>query len=132
MKEIVISVCVLAAAVVCAFSPAVKNDFLNWDDNAYVTENVHIQSASPENIKALLSLPVWGTYQPVVNLSFLSDRLLFGFNPAAFHAVNILLHFLNCLLVLWLVSLWGGGVAVALVTALLFGLHPLRVESVAW
>jgi Flp pilus assembly protein TadD len=118
--------------VVCAFAPVLKNGFIYWDDPHYVSENVYLRSITPANVKALLTSVFVGTYQPVVNITYLLERSWFGCDASVYHATNLLLHTLNCLLVFWLVILWDGNILVALLTALLFGLHPLRVESVAW
>ena len=131
-SEFIISICAIAVIVICAFAPAVKNDFINWDDPGYVTENAYINHVSLANIKALLTTSFVGTYQPVANLTYLLEHHFFGSNASFYHATNILLHFFNCILVFWLVMLLDGNILVSLVTALLFGLHPLRVESVAW
>jgi len=118
--------------VICAFAPAVKNEFVEWDDPYYVTKNIYISHISLANIKALLTTSFDGTYQPVVNLTYLLEHYLFDLKAFFYHTTNILLHVLNCLLVFQLILLLGDSIPVALVTALLFGLHPLRVESVAW
>lgn len=131
-SNLIISVCTIAIAVICAFAPAIKNDFLNWDDNVYVTDNIYISHISAANIRTLLTSSIQGTYQPVVNLTYLLERHFFGLRASFYHATNILLHALNCILVFWLILLLDGNIFVSLLAALLFGLHPLRVESVAW
>jgi hypothetical protein len=131
-SELIIPVCIIAIIVICAFAPAVRNEFLNWDDDFYVTENIHISRISLANIKTLLTTSIQGTYQPVVNISYLLEHHFFDLNASFYHATNILLHLLNCIFVFWLILLLDGNVLVSLMAALLFGLHPLRVESVVW
>lgn len=126
------ALCVIAVTVAFAFSPALQGGFIHWDDTLYVTDNPFIREITPHTVGTLLTTPFGGTYQPVVNLSFLLEYRLFGLDPAGYHATNLLLHICNCLLVFWIICLLDGSVAAAFVTALLFGVHPLRVESVAW
>ncbi len=106
-----------------------KNEFLKWDDDHFITENSYLLKGQ---VADTLFKATYGVYQPVVNATFLLEYKAFGLNAVAFHTTNIVLHVLNCLLVFWLILLIGENIPVALVTALLFGLHPLRVESVAW
>lgn len=131
-NALIIPVCVILIAVISAFAPATKNDFINWDDPVYVTKNVYLRQISSSNIKALLTSSFHGTYQPVVNLTYLLEYHFFKLDPSYYHATNVLLHCLNCLLVFWLLMLLCNDISVSLIAALLFGLHPLRVESVAW
>ena len=126
---VIVSLFVIAFAVSCAFFPAVKGEFIQWDDDHFVTGNVYLQKGPAADFLFKVS---YGAFQPVVNATFLLEYKAFGLNAAVFHTTNIVLHVLNCLLVFWLILLIGENIPVALVTALLFGLHPLRVESVAW
>ncbi|MDO8536029.1 MAG: tetratricopeptide repeat protein [Candidatus Omnitrophota bacterium] len=60
------------------------------------------------------------------------DYHLYKLAPAGYHLTNLILHLLNCILVLWLIFIISKSRAVAFITAVLFAIHPLRVESVAW
>lgn len=71
-------------------------------------------------------------YQPLVFLSYGLEYYFFGLDAGVFHFTNVMLHLLNVLLVYKLIKLLSVNSTVALVTAVLFAIHPMRVESVAW
>jgi protein O-mannosyl-transferase len=131
---------VLMAATVAAFAPALRGGFLNWDDDRNFVENPAYRGVGLAQMRW-----AWGTYhlgvwQPLAWILLGIEYVLFGLNPAGYHAVSIVLHGLNAVLVYllartfisraarpsWLVDL---GAACA---ALVFAIHPLRVEAVAW
>ena len=105
--------------------------FTNWDDEGYVLKNALVLS---DGIlwKDIFSVPIQGNYHPLTILSLKFDHLLFGLNPQGYHAINILLHTINTLLVYLLTRRLNFTTFVAISTALIFGLHPMHVESVAW
>jgi tetratricopeptide (TPR) repeat protein len=124
-------ICLLAVTM-AAYVPALRCGFVNIDDDVMLSNNPLVRSLSAENITAMLTRPQAGMYHPLVTFSYAVEYHFFGLNPVAFHATNILLHCLNAVLVFWLVCvLFSDGFA-ALVAALLFALHPVHVESVAW
>ncbi len=132
----------LSAAIVMilsfiAMSPALKNEFVDWDDPEYVRDQPLIQSAKSENFRKLIETPIMGNYHPLTMYSLALDyKELKGGNtpdPAPFHRTNIVLHVLNSFLVfLFIFLLSGRRLAVAAFTGLVFGVHPMHVESVAW
>jgi tetratricopeptide (TPR) repeat protein len=115
------------------FWPATRCGFLNFDDQAYVTENIHVQTGlTLANVKWAFSHPVSANWHPVTMLSHTLDCQLFGLKPWGHHLVNVLWHAVNAVLVfLWLRQLTGA-MWRSLAVATLFAVHPLRVESVAW
>ena len=152
MKILLFAIAILAAQFL-VFSPALKNEFLKYDDDVYVYENANIQSLKAENIAWMFARPYYRSYTPLALLSHAVDYSLWGNNPGGHHLSNLVLHGVNAILVFLLgimvlgISgpaagteqgplsllrvddsvLWG-----ALVGALIFSLHPMRVESVAW
>ncbi|WP_413288653.1 tetratricopeptide repeat protein [Bdellovibrio sp. HCB337] len=85
------------------------------------------------DLKKVLTSTVADDYMPVVTASFALENKLFGLDPFYFHLDNLLLHLANVILVFVLLRmLTHGGLVIPGVTALLFGLHPLHVESVMW
>lgn len=115
------------------FSPSLYNGFVNWDDQEYILNNPTIREITPASLKTIFSSFVVGNYQPLTVLSFAVDYQIGQLNPGQYHLGNILFHVLNVYLIFRLILLFTGGrFAVALLTALLFGIHPLKVESVAW
>ena len=126
------AVFVILVLTLIAFSPSLKNGFVNWDDNTYVTNNPALRSFSAENLKEIFTSFFLANYQPLTILSYSLDYHFSGLNPLFYHWTNLFLHLLNCLLVFWLISILSGRFFVAFLTAVLFGLHPMHVESVAW
>ena len=130
------------------FLPSLNNGFVNWDDDVYVSSNNTIRSLSPDSLKQMFRF-YEVNWIPLTWLSYAIDYQLWGLTPAGYHLTNIVLHsintFLLCLLVAYLIlsrnkgksfnnaegilrkALVAGGV-----TALLFGIHPVHVESVVW
>ncbi len=108
------------------------NGFTNWDDNIFVTSNELIRSFTWSNILTWFTQPFVGQYQPLVLLSFALDYSINGYDPLIFHITNLLLHLVNTFLVFRLIDLLFKNTFIALLTSLLFGIHTLNVESVAW
>ncbi|MFA5105227.1 MAG: tetratricopeptide repeat protein [Candidatus Margulisiibacteriota bacterium] len=105
--------------------------FIFMDDGSYITENTSIKNFTHAGIKKI-ALSFFNEELPVTLLSFAIDYKLWGLNPGPYHAENVILHLLNVLLVFFLIYLICQKYEVALLTALFFGIHPYRVESVAW
>lgn len=146
---------ILAAAVAlitfAVFLPALRNDFVNWDDGAFVIENYHIRLLNPAFFRWAftdINLDYWA---PVAKISHAVDYALWGLNPLGHHLSSIVFHAANAFVVVVLVLrlLEQSNVVrtrsgqmptldersmliTAGVTGTLFGLHPLHVESVAW
>jgi tetratricopeptide (TPR) repeat protein len=119
---------ILVALVVFTYWPATRAGFV-WDDDANVTQNIALRS--PSGLSALWLRPGTTTqYYPVVYTSFWLEYRFFGLDPAVYHAVNILLHALGCVL-LWRV-LRTLAVPGAWLAAAVFAVHPVQVETVAW
>ena len=118
----------LVAATLLAYQPAWQAGFI-WDDDEYVTDNPLL--TAPDGLKRIwFSLDSPSQYFPLTYTIFRIERLLWGFNPAGFHWVNILLHAANALLVWRLLRRLS--VPGAWLAAAIFALHPVQVESVAW
>ncbi|NLI74968.1 MAG: tetratricopeptide repeat protein [Candidatus Riflebacteria bacterium] len=115
-----------------AFSPVLRNGFTNLDEPAMILENPWVQELSWESVRAMFTRSFHYTYSPLAFLLFAVEKRVFGLEPAWFHGTTLLLHLAATLLVgAWVTALTGDR-RVALGTALVFGLHPLQVESVAW
>ena len=127
---------ILAAAVLVvtfiSFSPAFDNGFTNWDDEAYVLENYDINDFSNKNIKKQFHTYRHGNYHPLTMISLMYDYSKVQFEPRRYHAVNIYLHLINTLLVFILIFVISKRAGPAFFVSLLFGIHPMHVESVAW
>jgi protein O-mannosyl-transferase len=127
-------VVLMVALVLCSwfsFIGALNNDFVSWDDPVYVEENPFVLNKEYDN---LMTMPVSLNYHPVTMIS-LAMHVEKGKAPNAksFISVNILFHTANTLLVFLLIlGLTNGTSWIAFFTALVFCIHPTRVESVAW
>ena len=123
----------LALMTIATYWPATHHDFVNYDDNIYVTSNVHVQNGlTVESIKWAFLNPVSANWHPVTMLSHMLDCQLFGLEPWGHHLTSLLLHALNTVLVFLLLRSMTGALWRSVLVAALFGVHPLHVESVAW
>lgn len=120
------------AVVAVAFSPVLDNGFVNWDDPSYLFENRLIRSLGLVEVGALFSTTFNGNYHPLTLLTYAIEHHFFGFTPHPYHLVNYLLHLINAVLVFFLSRTILRSSSAAIFCSLAFGLHPLRVESVAW
>lgn len=114
------------------YSPALKFDFVSWDDGAYVAQNPEVlKGFSPQTLgwAFLNQTPYW---HPVTWMSHLLDVTVLGPGPHGMHTVNIVIHLANCALLLILLERLTRRTALAASATMLFALHPLHVESVAW
>jgi protein O-mannosyl-transferase len=108
-------------------------DFINFDDNAYVTKNSHIQSGiTPDGIGWAFGTKYYGLWNPLTWLSLMFDYQLHGLNAGGYHLTNLIFHVLSTLLLFWLFVRMTGAIWKSAFVAALFALHPLHVESVAW
>ncbi|HMI31776.1 MAG TPA: hypothetical protein VK527_08550, partial [Candidatus Limnocylindrales bacterium] len=122
----------VALATAAAFAPAVHNGFTDWDDPAYVTENLDIRDLTLPGLKAMFTTILEGNYQPLTVASFAVDYHFWKLNPKGYHITNIALHVAGTVAVFWFILLLTGSRELSLITSLFFGIHPLHVESVAW
>ena len=112
------------------YGGTLQHQFVNFDDPALAYENKDVRSF---NLKQIFTGTVAEDYIPLTVASYALDYALFGMDPFYFHLHNVILHSLNILLVFLFIYLVSSGEgAVATLTALLFAVHPLHVESVAW
>lgn len=123
---------IAAAITLLCFANAIENDFTNWDDPLYVVENELIRSVSARSVREIFTSFLVGNYHPLTVLSLALDYALFGLHPSGYHLTTILLHTCNVLIVFVFIQKLTGSAALSFITALLFGIHPLHVESVAW
>jgi protein O-mannosyl-transferase len=130
----------VALAVVVAFLPVLGHGFVLWDDDLNLTDNPSYRGLSPRHLAWMFTTLHAGHYQPLAWMTLGLDFTLWGLRPAGYHLTNLALHVANALLVYALAIrlLRPAGAAAApprtaaAVGALLFAVHPLRVEPVAW
>ncbi len=108
-------------------------EFVNYDDNRYVTENRHvITGLTLGNILWAFASSHFFMWHPVTSLSHMIDCELFGLNPAWHHLTNLLIHIINALLLFEILRRMTNRLWPSAFVAAIFALHPLNVESVAW
>lgn len=115
-----------------AYVPVLRHEFVSWDDYDSVVNNELIRSLDAHHLQSIFTQKVIRTYIPLTILSYAFEYHFFGTRPFIYHLDNLLLHLIVVMLVFAFARRLGiapGGAAIA---ALLFGIHPMRVESVAW
>ena len=142
----------IALLTFLTYLPSLWCGFVNWDDGAYVYENPDLRSLDLSFIQWSLTALVSHNWYPLTVISFAIDYSFWGLNPMGYHLTNTLLHTTNTLLVFFLAARLvntgtttgsnknGSGepsysteaLTAAAITALLFGTHPIHVESVVW
>jgi protein O-mannosyl-transferase len=138
---------IVAAATIAPFLPAIGNQFVSWDDAKNFVDNPHYRGLGWAQLKWMWTTFHMGHYIPLSWMTLGLDYSLWGMNPAGYHATNLLLHAANAVVLYSvarrLFALAAGNVAIessasarfvlpAAIAALVFAVHPLRVESVAW
>ena len=133
-KGSALPVAVLAGACVLAFGRTVGHGFLIWDDRAFIAANPLIAHPSAANLVALWTTPLYGLYAPLTYTLWALLSAVSGPQPWVFHLTNVGLHVLNtCAVYVLLRHLFeNGDPNAALAGALLFAVHPLQTEAVAW
>jgi len=136
--------CSIAITTFVAFSPTLQNGFVNWDDPANLVNNPHFRGLGWEQLAWMFTTYHMTLYRPLTWLTHGFDFLLWGMAPMGYHLTSLIFHIVNAVLVYFLgFRLLGLGLKHAApslsslrigagFSALLFALHPLRVEAVAW
>jgi tetratricopeptide (TPR) repeat protein len=123
---------IIAFITFTTFLPSINNGFANIDDDSYVVNNVNIRDISFHNLEKVFTSKYVDNYQPLTMLTYMVEYQFFQLNPSIYHITNLLLHIINCLLIFALIYALSGQYFLSLLIALLFAVHPMRVESVAW
>ncbi|MFZ5906202.1 MAG: tetratricopeptide repeat protein [Nitrospirota bacterium] len=147
-SKILILSFLVSLLTVAIYFPSLENQFVTWDDPEYIYENPHIRVFGTEFIKWAFSAFYFANWHPLTWISYAIDYSIWESDPFGYHLTNVLFHGVNTFLVvvivfvLWLETLnlsqkkEGNrkfrGYVLASFTGILFGLHPIHVESVAW
>ena len=124
---------ILFLLVLLAFLPALKNDFVNFDDPLYVVKNVHVNQGLTWGGLAWAFYGTDGSlWLPLTVLSHMLDCQLYGLKPWGHHLTSVLIHAAAAVLVFLSLRRMTGATWRSFIVAVFFGVHPLRVESVAW
>jgi tetratricopeptide (TPR) repeat protein len=135
----------IALVTFAAFLPTLENQFVNWDDDQNFLNNPHYRGLGWPHLRWMWTTFHMGPYIPLTWMTLGLDYLLWGMQPRGYHLTSLLLHAANAV-VFYFVAIrilgwaWPGPgdpgrrrlAVAAACAALLFALHPLRVESVAW
>jgi Tfp pilus assembly protein PilF len=132
-KQILFIYIFLAAATLIAFWQVNHCDFANYDDDPYVTKNVHIQDTiTVEAVRWAFTTCYHANWHPLTWISHMLDVQIFGLNPRWHHLTNLFFHIANTLLLFAVLNRVTKAFWRSAFVAALFALHPLHVESVAW
>ena len=132
-RQLIVICVLLFGLVVWTFLPAVHNGFVNYDDDVYVTGNAHVQGGlNPAGVAWAFKSTDASNWHPLTWLSHMTDVEFYGLNPEGHHFTSVLLHAMNTVLLFLVLRQMTGAGWCSLFVAAVFGLHPLRVESVAW
>lgn len=122
---------IILAFTFVAYIPVLNAGFVNWDDPDYVSNNPMLKDIS--NLEMIFTRPIQGNYHPLTVISLILNYLISGYDAWSYHLFNLLLHLANCFLVFRLTMILSrNNLVLAFTTSLLFGIHPMHVESVAW
>jgi Tfp pilus assembly protein PilF len=135
----------LALTTFIVFLPALKAGFVNWDDDTNFLDNTNYRGLGAAQLQWMFTTFLMGHYIPFTWMTFGLDYVVWGMNPAGYHLTNILLHTANAVLfyfiALHLLRLSvparpadgpSAPILGSALATLLFAVHPLRAESVAW
>jgi Flp pilus assembly protein TadD len=126
-------VALLLAVTLAAFSPALENGFVDYDDYLYVLDNDRVKAGlTPAGVAWAFTTYTAGNWHPLTWLSHMTDVQLFGLQPRGHHLTALLLHLLSTAVLFAVLSRMTGALWPSALAAALFGVHPLHVESVAW
>jgi hypothetical protein len=156
-KKTYVTALAIAILTIFVYLPVLQNGFVNWDDDRYVYENPHIQSFGSESVRWMFTAFHASNWHPLTWLTHAIDYTLWGLHPMGHHLTSVIFHGLNTFLVVILITQLANSrikgvllsqsnesnrkqvintgqtnIIAGVVTGLLFGLHPLHVETVAW
>nr|MBA3707110.1 hypothetical protein [Bacteroidota bacterium] len=127
---------VLIIITTSIYLKSLNNQLTTWDDKNYLTENKDIRTLHGDSVnytlKKTFSSYVMGNYHPLTMLSYCMEYAKYKLDPKPYHLTNFVFHLFNTLLVFCFIWLLTQQQWVAFITALLFSIHPMHVESVAW
>lgn len=132
-RATLLSLLLLTVLTLAVFHGVAGNDFIDYDDLIYVVQNPRVNSGlSLDNVAWAFGSGYAANWHPVTWISHMADVQLFGMDPQGHHLVNLVIHALNAGLLFLLLTGLTGARGRSLLVALLFAIHPLHVESVAW
>ena len=133
-KTMRIVICIfLVVATFAIYWQVQDHEFINYDDNQYVTDNLKIQAGlTRESVSWAFTTSHHATWFPMTWLSHMLDYQLYGLHPKGHHLTSLFLHIANALILFIVLSRMTGALWQSGFVAVIFALHPFNVESVAW
>ncbi len=128
----VIPLLAVVALVLFVYTPSIHYEFTNLDDDEYVIQNGDIRRIDLESMKHWFSKEYVLNYIPVTIASYAVDYQFSKLNPEGYRRTNIAIHCINTAVVYFLLLSMIGSLPIAVVSAFLFALHPVQIESVVW
>lgn len=117
----------------CVYFQSLSFDFVNWDDDYYVINNLQVTNPTFDNLLLFFTEGNTANYHPLTMLSLTLNYVLGGENAFGYHLFNLIFHLFNTLLLyVWVKRTWPNKEYLPLFVAGVFALHPMHVESVAW
>jgi tetratricopeptide (TPR) repeat protein len=117
---------------IAIYGASLRNEFVRWDDGSLIYENAAVRQISLRSLKTFFTTYDPELYIPLTFLVYQIDFAIGGTDTVVYHLTNLLLHTVNALLVAWLALLLTRRKWAALLAGLLFAVHPLHTEAVAW
>jgi tetratricopeptide (TPR) repeat protein len=123
----------LLVTTLIAFWSVRNHEFVNYDDDLYVTNNAHVQSGLTwDGVRWAMTTTEASNWHPLTWLSHMVDYDIYKMNPGGHHVTNVLFHVVNTLLLFLILHRVTEDLWKSAFVAMLFAIHPLHVESVAW
>ncbi|MEY2543274.1 MAG: hypothetical protein QOE81_735 [Verrucomicrobiota bacterium] len=133
-RLITIAICIFLTAIIwIVFGQTLSHEFINFDDDRYVYENTQVSSGlTLDGFKWLLTHSHASLWHPLTTLSHMADCQIYGLKPGGHHFTNIVLHNIGAILLFLVFRGMTGSIWRSAFVAVIFTIHPMRVESVAW
>lgn len=132
LRVVLVGVC-LAVSILAVYAPVREHQFLNYDDDEYVTANTAVRNGlSSDSVHWAFTSTHQATWHPLTSLSHMLDVELFGLRAGPHLRMNVILHVMATLMLLVVMREMTGALGPSAFVAGVFALHPLHVESVAW
>jgi tetratricopeptide (TPR) repeat protein len=133
-KRLILGLCLLlAVGIIAVYVQTAGFEFVDYDDQGNIKDNPKVPAGLTwDGIKWSFTTMYGSNWFPLIWLSFMLDRTIFGTWAGGFHLVNIAFHIANTILLFWVLKRYSKSLWASFFVAALFALHPLHVESVAW
>ena len=129
-----VAICIfLMVATFCIYSQVQDHEFINLDDNLYITNNLNVQAGfTSKSVEWAFTTLAAGNWSPVTWFSHILDYQLYGLHAKGHHLTSLFLHIANALILFIVLSRMTGKLWQSAFVASMFAFHPLNVESIAW